>query len=182
MGQRYTGHRDIAELVVPIMDQIVAEVGETVQTARLDGVENVYIAISESPHPMRLASSVGLRLHAHATGLGKALLAQLEPAEARRRLDAAQPLPSFTDHTITDTDALMHKIDRVRHDGYALDEEEYLDGCRCVAVPFPSGHGGLVVAMSITAPSNRCGPDWPERPLAALQAGAADLAARLGAG
>ena len=142
------------------MEQIVAEVGETVQIARLDGIENVYIAIRESPHPMRLASSVGLRLHAHATALGK----RCSPARSGR--DAAPALlrttaAVSTDHTLTDVDALMHKIDEVRARGYALDEEEYLDGCRCVAVPFASGHAGLLVAISITAPSNRCGPDWP---------------------
>lgn len=59
------------------MDALAHEVGETVQLARLDGLENVYIAISESPQPMRLASSIRLRLPSHVTGIGKVLLSQL---------------------------------------------------------------------------------------------------------
>lgn len=171
VGQRYTGHHDLANLAKPIMDELVDELGETVQLARLDGVENVYIAISESRHPMRLASSVGMRLHAHATGLGKALLAQLDPQEARARL-AAVALPRLTERTICDVDDLMAAIDEVRSSGRSLDNEEYLEGCSCVAVPIAVAAPGLVAAMSVTAPTSRCGPDWPERPLRALLASA----------
>jgi DNA-binding IclR family transcriptional regulator len=179
LGQRYAGHRDVATLAKPVMDELAAELGETVQMARLDGVENVYIAISEAPRPMRLASSVGMRLHAHGTGIGKALLSQLDPAEARRRL-AAVELPRFTDHTLTDVAQLVDVLDRVREQGYALDDEEYLPGCRCVAVPLPvDGNGGLQLALSVTAPVFRCGPDWPQAPLAALQAGAARIRERV---
>jgi DNA-binding IclR family transcriptional regulator len=182
LGQRYAGHRDVATLAKPVMDELAAELGETVQMARLDGVENVYVAISEAPRPMRLASSVGMRLHAHGTGIGKALLSQLDPAEARRRL-AAVELPRFTDNTLTDVDELMATLDRVRAQGYALDDEEYLPGCRCVAVPLLiGGPAGVPLAMSVTAPVFRCGPQWPEAPLEALRAGAARIRHRVAHG
>lgn len=179
LGQRYAGHRDVATLAKPVMDELAGQLGETVQMARLDGVENVYIAISEAPRPMRLASSVGMRLHAHGTGIGKALLSQLDPAEARRRL-AAVELPRFTEHTLTDVDELMARLDRVRTDGYALDDEEYLPGCRCVAVPLPvTGPDGVQLAISVTAPVFRCGPEWPEAALAALQDAVARIRRRV---
>lgn len=62
VGPQYRGHHDLENLAKPVMDRLVRAVGETVQLARLDGVENVYIAISESEKEMRLASSVGSRL------------------------------------------------------------------------------------------------------------------------
>lgn len=179
LGQRYARRQDIAVLARPVMDALARELGETVQLARLDGVENVYLAISEGPLAMRLASSVDTRLQAHGTGIGKALLSQLSSGEVRRRLSTAT-LPRFTEHTITDVEELVAVVDRVRTDGFAVDDEEYLPGCRCVAVPLirPDGSDqGPELALSVTAPVFRCGPDWPERPLLALRRGATRIQA-----
>lgn len=179
LGQRYVGHRELSAAAKPVMDGLAEELGETIQLARLDGVENVYIAISEAPQPMRLASSVGMRLHAHGTGIGKVLLSQLEPAEARRRLESVA-LPRFTAHTETDVDRLCAVLDEIRENGYGLDDEEYLPGCRCVAVPLPYPGTDLVAAMSVTAPAFRCGPDWPRRPLTAMLGAASIIAGKAG--
>lgn len=178
IGQQYDGHQDIARIAKPYMDALRDEFQETVQLARLDGVENVYIAISESERPMRLASSVGMRLHSHATGIGKALLAQLDPSDAEDRLSRVA-LPSFTPSTVTDVPALLSHLENVRREGYAVDDEEYLLGCRCVAVPVYDDRRGLVVALSITAPSNRCGDDWPDSVRRRLTEAATSIRRRL---
>jgi DNA-binding IclR family transcriptional regulator len=179
VGQRYAGHGALTNIATPVMDRLSRELGETVQLARLDGIENVYIAMSEAPQPMRLVTTVGMRLHAHATGIGKALLAQLPPEEAAERLRAVT-LPRFTEHTIVDPDLLDEALAQVRRDGYARDEEEVIIGCRCVAVPLLDDGNGLVTALSVTAPKFRCGPDWPAAPLAALRSAAEEIRARLG--
>jgi DNA-binding IclR family transcriptional regulator len=177
VGQAYTGHGDLVAIAGPVMDGLARDVGETVQLARLDGIECVYIAISESVHPMRLASTVGARLLAHSTGIGKALLAQLEPDEAGQLL-RSRPLPSFTANTVTDPDELDALIAQARTRGFALDDEELLVGCRCVAVPLTDDGHGLVTALSVTAPTARCGPDWPADVLGGLQTAAAIVRAR----
>jgi DNA-binding IclR family transcriptional regulator len=177
VGQAYTGHGDLLAIAKPVMDRLAHDVGETVQLARLDGLENVYIAISESAQPMRLASRVGARLYAHATGIGKALLAQLPPDEAKTLIRSA-PLPRFTANTITDPDVLDGVLDEVRVRGYAVDDEEVLVGCRCVAVPLTDDGRGLVTGLSVTAPSARCGPDWPGSALDQLRAAAGIIRAR----
>lgn len=165
-GQRYTGHRDVAALAQSEMDRLAATVGETVQLARLDGVDNVYIAMSEAPRPIRLVSSVGVRLPAYATGLGKALLSQLPAEKARARL-AGLELRAFTEHTITDLDVLLATLEEVRTLGYSVDNEEYLPGTCCVAVPMFSSKN-LTIAMSITAPTSRRDEHWPQGPLSHL--------------
>ncbi len=177
VGQAYTGHGDLVAIAKPVMDALARDVGETVQLARLDGIENVYIAISESIQPMRLASTVGARLFAHATGIGKALLAQLPPDEARR-LVRAVPLPRFTENTVTEPAELDRIVAEARSRGHAVDDEELLVGCRCVAVPLTNDGNGLVTAMSVTAPTVRCGPDWPDAVLAELQTAAGIVRAR----
>lgn len=179
VGQQYAGHRDLVPIIKPHMDRLAREVGETVQVARLDGIENVYIAISESPRPMRLASSVGMRLHAHATGLGKALLAQLPPKEARERLTAVL-LPRFTAATITDPELLLDVLAEVRQRGYAVDQGDFLEGTRCVAVPLFNQDDEVLAAISVTAPSSRCGPEWPNDVLDRLRVTASLIHDQLG--
>jgi len=178
VGQAYAGHGALINVAQPVMDALSKELGETIQLARLDGIENIYIAMSEASQPMRLVTTVGMRLHAHATGIGKALLAQLEPEESAQRLRALS-LPRFTEHTIVDPDELDGVLAQVRAEGFALDEEEVIVGCRCVAVPLLDDHRGLIAALSVTAPKFRCGPDWPARPLQALRSAAAEIRSRL---
>ena len=101
VAQSYAMTDDLVSLAQPLMDQLTTTTTETVQLARLEGLDNVYLAISESPHPMKLVSSVGKRLPAHATGLGKALLAGLDDDELARRLSGVT-LARFTERTITD--------------------------------------------------------------------------------
>lgn len=175
VGQQYRGHRALAEVATPLMDILAERSGETVQLAMLDGVENVYVAISLSRSPMRLASSVGMRLPAHATGIGKALLSQLDEGEAERRLRAAT-LERMTDNTVTDVDRLLQNLADVRRTGHAVDDEEYVLGCRCVALPLTQGaEGAEISALSLTTPTFRTGPDWPESVLGELKATAAQI-------
>ena len=179
VGELYRGHRNLADIAKPVMDRLAHTVGETVQLARLDGIENVYIAISESEQAMRLASRVGGRLLAHATGLGKALLSMVEPSDVERRLRSLQ-LPQYTEKTITDVDRLMVIIGEARRNGYALDDEEYMSGCRCVAVPLTDEESGVLSAMSISMPTSRTDEGWPESFMIPLATAAHEIRSVLG--
>lgn len=156
---------------MPYLRALSSKTGETVQLATLDGLDNVYLAIAEADRPMRLASAVGARLPAGATGLGKVLLAQLPDAELFDRFSAVTTFERFTDHTITDPSVLADEVRKARAAGFATDHEEYLSGCVCVAVPVTSvAMGGAPLAMSITMPVSRVSELWPEdvrEPLAA---------------
>ncbi len=116
LGQAYNRAGDLATLAQPLMDDLVGVVDETVQLARLDGMEEVHIAISETSHPVKLYSAVGLRLPAHVTGLGKALLSGLTDAEIRDLYRDAE-LERFTDKTITDVERLILSIHKIRSRG-----------------------------------------------------------------
>ncbi|MFF5986957.1 IclR family transcriptional regulator [Prauserella flavalba] len=178
VGQGYHGHRDIAGLALPLMEQLAQDTGETVQLAQLDGLENVYIAIAESPQPMKLVSAVGVRLPAYATGIGKALLAGLADDELGDRL-AGVTLRRFTDHTVAGIPELLAEVEQIRRVGYATDDQEYVIGCRCVATTIRNHAGQIVAAMSVSAPTPRCGPDWTETTFAQLSAVIEKLEAQL---
>ncbi|WP_235876863.1 IclR family transcriptional regulator [Saccharopolyspora terrae] len=167
VGQGYTGHRDIVGLALPLMERLAQQTGETVQLSRLDGIENVYIAIAESPQPMKLVSAVGMRLPAHSVALGKALLAGLSDDEVVARYEDVE-LERFTNNTITALPQLLAQLAEVRRDGYAVDDEEYIIGCRCLAVPIRDHAGEVVAGMSVSAPTPRCGENWTEETRAPL--------------
>jgi DNA-binding IclR family transcriptional regulator len=180
VGQLYTGHQTLANVAKPVMDRLSSSLGETVQLALLDGVENVYIAISQASSGMRLGSSVGMRLLAHATGIGKALLSMLEPEDALQRLSSVA-LPRLTAKTVTDVKDLAELVAQAKASGFALDDEEYLDGCRCVAVPLTSeAGGGMNAALSVTMPTLRTDEEWPGSILRPLAGAAQEIRALLG--
>lgn len=179
VAQAYLGNDDLVTAARPIMDSLVAETGETVQLARLDGVENVYLAIAESPHPMKLVSEVGTRLFAHATGLGKVLLSALPPEEAEARLRSVE-LPRFTRNTVVDVDLILEELERVRERAFATDVEEYVIGCRCVAMPIHDAAGRVVAAMSVSVPTPRYDEQVAEHITRSLRDAVTRLSRRLG--
>ncbi|WP_127127089.1 IclR family transcriptional regulator [Georgenia sp. SYP-B2076] len=113
--------------VRPVMVGLSELLNETVHLARLDGDDVVYLATQESHRYLRTVSRVGRRLPAHATGLGKAILAE-------RPGDVPADLPGVTARTITERGALLADLAAVRERGYAVDDEENTPGLRCFGV------------------------------------------------
>jgi DNA-binding IclR family transcriptional regulator len=178
VAQSYAMEEDLAAIAQPLMDELRDDTLETVQLARLEGLENVYVAISESPHPMKLVSAVGSRLSAHATGLGKVLLAGLDPEELERRLDGWN-LRGFTDRTITTRKGLRAALAQIRELGYGEDCEEYVIGCRCIAMPVHDAAGKTIAALSVSVPTPRFNDSVARRLQKALGKTVAELEARL---
>jgi DNA-binding IclR family transcriptional regulator len=178
-GQAYLHHRDLVTEALPVMERVVAQINETVQLAALDGIENVYLAKVDCSHPIRLQSEVGKRLYAHATGLGKVLLAFLPEAELHARLDGVT-LPAFTDNTVRELDDLLAVLKVVRDRGYAIDNQEYTPGLMCVAVPVFDLNDRVIAALSASIPLLRAGEEQVETALRAIAAASSDLSHRLG--
>jgi DNA-binding IclR family transcriptional regulator len=154
LAQAFHEVEDLRTLMKPLMDRLVERTGETVQLASLDGISAVYLGLSESPHPMKLTSRAGARLPAYTSAIGKALLAELEPEEARARLEGAT-FEKLTEHTITSVEDLLAELERVRRQGYSVDNEEFAVGLRCVAMPVRDLDGKPVAAISVSMPTPR---------------------------
>ena len=166
VGAAYLDTDDAVELLGGILDELAAQFGETVHLARLDGAHVVYLAKRESIHPLRLFSAIGRRLPAHATALGKALLAERSELEVRQLL--ADPLPRLTKHTVTNLDVLCQELATVRARGYAVDHEESSEGIVCIAAAVPL-RAPATDAISLSIPTARVLPDTEERVAAALR-------------
>lgn len=178
-GNAYLRSMGLPDRARPVMEEVRDAVNETVQLAVLNGREAVYVAKVDGGQPVRLDSEVGRRLPAHATGLGKVLLADLS-REAYERLVGGVSLERLTEHTVADPVALARELARIRQHGYGLDGEECTVGVCCVAVPIFDYTGSVVAAMSVTAPTFRFGQERREQALLPLRQGAARLSAELG--
>ena len=126
--------------------------GEAVHLVIQDGVDIVYIYKAEAGAGlggMRMSSHVGLRIPMYCTGVGKAILATQSYGEAER-VWRKSSIRALTAHTITDFDAFIEQLKRVRMAGYAIDDEENELGIRCVALAVPGMNGRAEAAFSIS--------------------------------
>jgi IclR family transcriptional regulator, acetate operon repressor len=183
LGPRLIGLGDAASRMLgewarPQLATLVDQVGETANMAMLDGDAVVYVAQVPSKHSMRMFTEVGRRVPAHCTGVGKALLAQLPPLEAQALL-ARAGMPAQTPHTITDPERLAQELERIRRQGYAVDDAEQELGVRCVAVAVPGGPS--MTALSVSGPEARVTWDAVERIAPLLRDAAEALAGHLSA-
>ena len=150
---RFHDTLDLRALIHPLLVRLSGELNETTHMAVLDGAEIVYQdKIEVATHTIKLSSIIGGRNPAHATGVGKALLAWTYPTDEAIRAWTArwEPLPRPTKRTVRSAAQLAGELARVRDQGYALDVEENEVGVRCAAVPIFLGRPVPAAAVSIT--------------------------------
>jgi DNA-binding IclR family transcriptional regulator len=162
VGAAYLDADDAVGLVSAVLDDLSRQFGEAVHLGRLDGPNVVYLAKRESAHRLRLYSAIGRRLPAHATALGKVLLAH------RPDVVTGLELPRLTVNTITDPDALEAELKKTKERGYAVDHEENTEGIVCFAMAVPLADPPTD-AISLSVPVPRVAPDSEERITTALR-------------
>jgi IclR family acetate operon transcriptional repressor len=154
VGAAFLRARDFVALARPAMRALMEESGESVNLAGLEEGEIIFLAQVECRQMMRALTRPGGTAPLHASGVGKALLAALTPAEAVHLL-GARPLAAYTAHTLTQPERLMADLAAARARGYAIDDEEFAPGLRCVAAAIHDETGRPVAALSLSGPSVR---------------------------
>jgi IclR family transcriptional regulator, pca regulon regulatory protein len=149
LGWAYLSSLNLWEVAQPLMEELVEETRESCSAATLDLPDIVYVARVPTRRIMTISLGVGSRLPAHATAMGRVLLADLPPDDLDGFL-AATPLERYTDRTVTDEDALRAEVTKVREQGWAFVDQELEIGLRSIAVPM-RGHGGRVMAALNTS-------------------------------
>jgi DNA-binding IclR family transcriptional regulator len=114
---------------------------ETIQLAVLDRIEMTYLARHDGRQPVRLTSQIGRRLPASVTATGKAALALLDPDDVARRFEGVE-LPTLTRRSLSTVEALLADLDIVRRRGYAMDDEETVEGVVCFGIAIPARQPG----------------------------------------
>jgi DNA-binding IclR family transcriptional regulator len=162
-----------------ILKALSEAVGETCNLGVFDGRSVVYIDRVEAGWPLRLHLQAGSRVDLHCTAMGKLFLSHLPPAD-RARLLRVLRLERFTDHTITDAEKLERECARIRREGYATDDQEFLAGVACVAVPILDGEGRIAAAVALQAAEARLSLRDALKHLPRLEKAAAQFAVEFG--
>lgn len=166
----------LLQVARPELERLRDKLKETANLGVLDGSSIRHIAVAESPHMMRLAARVDERGYVHSTALGKAISAALTETRVRSILESSG-MPSMTPSTITDPDAYIEELVRVRNLGYGLDDAENQLSGRCVAVGI--AESGLAGGISISAPSDRMSPEKVAETVVELQRTAKRIAQQM---
>jgi IclR family pca regulon transcriptional regulator len=156
LGYAYLSSVQLPQVAQPFMEALSEQVHESVSASVLDGFEIVYVARVPTKRIMAISLSLGSRLPAASTSMGRVLLAGLCDDELDRFL-ATAPLVARTERTVVDREQLRAVIEDVRRQGWALVDEELEDGVRSVAAPVRDRAGRTVAAINVSTHAGRVG-------------------------
>lgn len=178
LGGAVLDRLELRDLARPFLKRLMETSQEVAHLVVLQGGEVVYIDKVECPGPIRMYSQLGRRAPAHATAVGKAILAYLPPAEAEAIINRG--LARRTPYTITDPDRLRAELALVRQRGYAFDNEENELGIRCVGGPIFNHRGKVVAAFSVSGLAVRMAQEKMEKLAALVRRTSQEISAKLG--
>lgn len=169
---------DIIQITSPIIEEVSNALQETVHIAKLDNFEVVYVDKKESNQSMRIYTSIGSRNPAYSTGVGKSMLAYLD----ENTLNTLIPdkMVSFTPNTITNKKEFIDSLKAIRKDGFALDNEEYSIGLKCVAAPIFNHEGNAVYSISVSGPTVRMNEEKVKISIDLIKAAASEISRKIG--
>ena len=154
LGFAYLATQSWIDRAVPLMKDLSERVGESCSASILQGIEIVYVARVPTKRIMSVAASVGSRLPAFHTAMGRVQLGFLDDAEIWRRLKSVRIEP-LTPSTITDLQALFERIRDDHAQGFSIVDEELERGLRAIAVPIVDRHNEVVAALNLSTHSTR---------------------------
>ncbi|WP_275286755.1 IclR family transcriptional regulator domain-containing protein [Halomonas elongata] len=155
LGYAFLSANNYRSVIQQYLEDITAEIGESSSLGVLDGNEVIYVARSSAKHRlMAITLSVGTRLPAAYTSMGRVLLSQLPDEELARYLEQVK-LEPHTERSITDTAQLRNCLEQVRQQGYSIVDQELDPGLRSLAVPAFDANGKLLGAINISTNAAR---------------------------
>ena len=174
LGHAAVGGTDLRELARPHLSALVEETGETTTLSAAGETDAVTIDFAQSSASVQSVARVGRPSIAHATAVGKVLLAfgGVEPPP--------EPLRAFTGRTITSRERLLAELARVREEGFALAVGEREEDLNAIAAPVRGADRELVAILGVQGPAPRFGPGRMEAALGALVEHAQALSRSLG--
>jgi IclR family pca regulon transcriptional regulator len=154
LGYAYLSGLGMPEVAAPHLEELVAQVRESSSISVLDGHHIVYVARVPTKRIMTVSISVGTRFPAHATSMGRVLLAGMAPADLDRYLAEAE-LDPITSRTVTDPERLREILRDVAKQGYAIVDQELEEGLRAIAAPIHGARGAVTAAINLSAHASR---------------------------
>lgn len=179
IGARFLKRTSLVERARPIMRELMAHTGETANLGIEQNGHVLFVSQVETHASIRAFFPPGTLSRMHASGIGKALMAQMDGLRIEKLLREG-PMEQFTEFTLTDRDALLADLATARARGYAIDGEERNIGMRCIAAPVFDFHGEAIAGISVSGPTSRVGPEQIAGFSAAVVRAAQDLTKAIG--
>ena len=154
LSRNLLNNSDIVTVSKPFLEKLSQEVNETVHLCIEDRGEVVYIDKIESTQTIRMYSRVGSRAPMYCTGVGKILLSDKNPDVFEEIVSKINFIPK-TPSSITSKEQFIEEIEKVKIQGFALDNAENEIVLRCIAAPIFDHKGKIIASFSISGPSNR---------------------------
>lgn len=154
LGFSYLTSMPLWNLAEPVMEALVQEVKESSSASVLDGDDIVYVLRVPVRKVMSINLSLGSRLPAWCTSMGRVMLSALPDAELDRALARAD-IRAHTRRTVTDRDALRERILQVREQGWAIVDQELEEGLLSIAAPIRNRAGQTIAALNVSGQANR---------------------------
>lgn len=155
VGRKAIDRHGIHQIARPYMLELSLSFNETINLGFFDGVDILHLDKIDSKEILRMDSPIGSRAPAYCTALGKAVLAFLPQHDLENYLSQTELKP-IGPNTITSPQMLQKELERIRENGFSLDDEELSSGLRCIGAPVFDHHRAQpVYAMSVSGPSMR---------------------------
>ena len=154
MAHRALNNNYSSDLQTLLMDRLMNHIGETVNYGVFSGSKVTYVNRVEAKWPLGLRFDVGSQVPAHCTSIGKLMLALLDSKKLTIFLNSME-LTRYTPYTITDPKRLRTQLTKIRKTEIGFDEQEFMDGVVCVAVPVRTEQGYLLGGLAASAPQAR---------------------------
>jgi DNA-binding IclR family transcriptional regulator len=154
LAQKVADRFEIRRLAKPYMHRLSMMYKETINLGLFKNQEIIHIDKIDSLEVLRMDSALGDKAPAYCTGLGKSILAFLPDHELEHYLNTVERRP-LAPNTITDKDDFLRELSRIRHNRYAIDDEEMSIGLRCIAAPIFDHNQYPAYAVSISGPAMR---------------------------
>lgn len=152
-GGNTRNQRVVYDVAKPKIEELAERTGEIANLAVEERGQGVYLMRERGEQAVHLDTYAGKHIHLHSTALGKAILAFM-PADQVEAIIDSRGLPPSTPDTVTYRDELEDQLEEIREQGVAFDDEERLDGLRCVAAPVETSEG-VTGAVSVSGPTSR---------------------------
>lgn len=153
LGHAYVSSLQLPDIAQPFMESLSEQVHESVSASVLDGPEIVYVARVPTQRIMAISLSIGSRLPAAWTSMGRVMLAGRSDGEVRAAF-AASAAPR-TDRAVTDVQALIDEVATVRQQGWCLLDQELEEGIRSVAAPLHDRRGRVIASINVGTHASR---------------------------
>jgi IclR family pca regulon transcriptional regulator len=178
LGYSYLASLPLTQVVQAPMERLVEAVHESCSVSVLDGHEIVYVARVPTKRIVTVNLSVGARLPAYVTSMGRVLLAALEPCDLDAYFARVEPV-EHTGRTVVGQAELRRILAQVARQGWALVDQEFTEGVRSMAVPLHDRSGRVVAAMNVSSASRTSRAQFQKDVLPPLMAAAAEVDAAL---